>query len=133
MRDKKNEFIQLSYVEQEIMMIVWNAKTEKITSIYIRNNFSREWAIQPITTVLNRLIKKGYIQCEKDIDINRNVYTAIITKDEYKKSVSKSFLEKIFGNSLSDLLTSLYNCNCISQKDIDELQSFINNTKNLEE
>ena len=133
MRDKKNEFIQLSDVEQEIMMIVWNAKTEKITSIYIRNNFSREWAIQPITTVLNRLIKKGYILCEKDIDINRNVYTAIITKDEYKKSVSKSFLEKIFGNSLSDLLTSLYNCNCISQKDIDELQSFINNTKNLEE
>ena len=82
MRDKKNEFIQLSDVEQEIMMIVWNAKTEKITSIYIRNNFSREWAIQPITTVLNRLIKKGYIQCEK-IQTSTGMYTqTIITKDE---------------------------------------------------
>ena len=65
MRDKKNEFIQLSDVEQEIMMIVWNAKTEKITSIYIRNNFSREWAIQPITTVLNRLIKRDIYNVKK--------------------------------------------------------------------
>jgi len=133
MENKNNELVQLSDVEQEIMMIVWKAKKEKITSIYIRNNFSRNWTIQPITTVLNRLIKKGYIQCEKDIDTNRNVYIAVITEDEYKKYVSKSFLERIFGNSLSDLLTSLYSCHCINQKDIDELQAFIDNAKNLEE
>jgi predicted transcriptional regulator len=45
---------------------------------------------------------------------------------EYKEKESKFFLERLYGNSLNDLVLSLYDSKSISEQDLKELQELLN-------
>ena len=62
-----------------------------------------------------------------------NLYTPLISQEEYQQSESKSVLEKLYGNSLKKFVASLYQGKKMNQDDIKELHDFLEELEDKEE
>jgi len=83
----------------------------------------REWKVTSVLTFLARLAEKEFVLSTRQG--KANIYTAVISEQEYLESESKSFLEKLYGNSLTTFVSALYKSNAINDDDLAELQQFI--------
>ncbi len=110
--------------ELEIMMIIWEAN-EPVTSSYISEKLKdkKEWKITSVLTFLARLTEKGFITSRREGKIN--IYSPVIAEQDYLENESKTFLEKLYGNSLTTFIASLYKSNAISEEELTELREFI--------
>lgn len=120
----KNTLKKLGEAELEIMQVVWNSENP-VTSNYILKELQerRSWPLSTLMTSLARLADKGFISCDRST--GRNLYTSIISENEYKTGVSKHFLEKLYNNSLQNMITALYQSKEIKSSDIEELRNFL--------
>lgn len=116
---------KLGDAELEIMKVLWDCK-EPATSNHILEQLQgkRKWALSTLMTSLARLADKGFLTCDRST--RTNLYKACIEEDEYKAQESRTFLEKLFGNSLQSLVTNLYSNQVIDHADLDELKEYIN-------
>ena len=49
----------------------------------------------------------------------------MILEEEYKAKASSHFLEKLYNNSIQNMIATLYNNKTIKNSDIEELRSFL--------
>ncbi len=112
--------------ELEVMQAIWDAG-QPVTagSILGRVQETRTWGLSTLMTVLARLIEKGFLVCDKST--RNNIYSPVISEDEYKVKESRSFFKKLHKNSLSSFVSCLYDGEKLSEDDIDELRRFIDN------
>ncbi len=115
---------RLGDAELEIMMVLWYS-TQPVTSNYIQEQLQgkRKWGLSTLMTSLARLSEKGFVSCDRTT--RTNLYSALVAEEEYKVQESKSFLEKLYGNSLQSLVTNLYSNKVIDNTDIKELQEYL--------
>lgn len=120
--NKKNK--RLGDAELEIMLVIWDC-TEPVTSTYILEQLRgrRNWALSTLMTTLSRLADKGFVFCDRTT--RTNYYSALISEEDYKAQEGRSFLEKLYGNSVQNLVASLYSSKTISDRDLDELKQMI--------
>lgn len=117
---------RISDAEQEVMMTIWNAEEDiDITSSYILNQLGEEkgWKKTSVLTFLSRLVEKGYLSCEKDG--KTNIYTSLVSYENFTQKESKNILEKLYHNSLKNFVTSLYDGEKLSKEDVSELKEFL--------
>lgn len=115
---------RLPDAELEIMKIIWEAK-EEVTSAYIMEQLKgvKTWGNTTVLNFLARLVERGFVQSER---VGKsNIYKAIIEEKSYLQNESKSFLERLHGNSIKSLIAALYNGNTITDQDLKELKNFI--------
>ena len=110
--------------ELEVMQAVWEAR-EPVTASKILEKIQekRTWGLSTLMTVLSRLTEKGYLDCDKTT--RTNIYSAKIEEKDYKKKETRSFLEKLHKNSISNFVSCLYSGGDISSEEIAELKRFI--------
>jgi predicted transcriptional regulator len=115
---------RLGDAELEIMLVVWESK-EPVTSNYILERLynRRHWKLSTLMTILARLAEKGFLHCDRST--RTNYYAARISERDYKAKEGPSFLEKLYGNSLRNFVTSLYDSNAINDMDLSELRKMI--------
>ncbi len=114
--------------ELEIMMIIWDlGQPVSRTDIEGKLDKEKEWSPTTILSLLSRLEKKGFVKTEKDG--KANVYTPIISEDEYMNAESKTLLERMYKNSVKNFIMALYADDKPSKKEIDELQKFLDELK----
>ena len=115
---------RLGDAELEIMQIIWSTSAPVSASwIHERLLVSRAWPLSSVMTSLSRLVEKGYVRCDK---IGRsNLYVALISEEVYRQTEGRSFLSRVYGNSLSNFVASLYDAHALTQKDIDELRAYL--------
>lgn len=115
---------RLGDAELEIMMALWE-QTQPVTagSILERIRGKRNWALSTLMVSLERLADKGFVSCDRST--RSNLYTAIVSGEDYKAFESRSFLGRLHGNSVSRLVASLYDSNDLSEEDICELRSLL--------
>lgn len=114
----------LGEAELQIMQVIWSA-TGPVSSSYILNELQekRKWKLSTLMTSLNRLAEKGFLQCDRST--GKNLYSAIISENDYKAKESQSFLEKFYDNSVQNLITTLYTNKMMKHVDIGELRKFL--------
>lgn len=122
---------QISEAEYEVMRIVWkytpintNEVTDKLTK-------TTEWSPKTIHTLLKRLVNKGALTYEKDGRIF--VYTPLVQEDEYINQQSTSFLNRFFSGNVTSMLSSFLDHDQLSQSEIDELRSLLDEKSQKEE
>ena len=115
---------RLGDAELEIMMVLWGS-AQPITSNYILEQLKgkRQWGLSTLMTSLTRLSEKEFVYYDRTT--RTNLYSALVTEDQYKTQESKSFLEKLYGNSLQNLVTNLYSNKIIDQEELKELQEHL--------
>lgn len=119
-----SEIKKLPDAELELMKIIWEAK-EGVTSSYMMEKLKgvKTWSNTTVLNFLARLVERGFLKSER---VGKsNVYTALIEEVDYLENESKSFLQRLHGNSMKSLIAALYNSKAISGDDLKELQNFI--------
>lgn len=114
----------LGDAELEIMQVIW-ASREPVTSSYILASLPkhRKWPLSTLMTSLSRLVEKGFLSCDKSSGTNR--YASIYAENDYKAQESRNFLEKLYGNSVQNLITTLYSNQVIKDSDVEELRNYL--------
>jgi len=118
------ENIQISEAELEVMKLLW--KNEKMTSPEIVEELLKtsEWKDKTILTLINRLVKKGAVNAEKESG-KAFLYSANINEDAYKQEQSNSLINKLFNGSISLMMSNFVKSNKISNEDIEELKRIL--------
>ncbi|KAB1434463.1 MAG: BlaI/MecI/CopY family transcriptional regulator [Candidatus Galacturonibacter soehngenii] len=114
----------LGEAEFEIMQVIWDAK-RSVTSSYVLEKLKerRKWQLSTVMTSLSRLSDKGFVMCDRSDGANK--YFAMISENDYKAHESKNFLERIYDNSIQNLITTLYSNKVIKEADVKELRRFL--------
>ena len=114
--------------ELHIMLIIWKANTP-VSRSYIESqiNKKKHLASTTILSLLTRLVDKGFVHAEKHS--KGNLYSAIVDESIYLQNEGKSILEKLYGNSLKNFISTLYAGNKIDEDELAELRNFLDKTK----
>ncbi len=115
---------KLGEAELEIMQVIWDSDNP-VTSNYILKELQgkRKWQLSTLMTSLARLSDKGFVSCDRST--GSNLYAPLIAENEYKTGASRHFLEKLYDNSLRNMVASLYNSKAIEASDVEELREFL--------
>jgi BlaI family penicillinase repressor len=118
------KIVKLPDTELEIMKVIWNNETP-ISTTKVKEHLEkmRPWNVSALQTLLNRLIARGFLKSKKE-GKNR-YYEPLINEDEYLAFENKKFLKKVNDNSITRLVTSLYDHRAINDEDLEELRQFI--------
>ena len=120
----KNTVKNLGEAELEIMQVIWNS-TSPVTSSYILNELQerRKWQLSTLMTSLARLADKGFVVCDRSTGMN--LYSSLVSENDYKVKEGKHFLEKLYDNSIQNLVATLYSNKVIKNSDLEELKRFL--------
>ena len=119
-----NELKRLPDAEMDIMNFIWESK-DAVSSLQIQEGLRgiREWSLATILNLLARLTEKGFVTTEK---VGKyKMYSAIVSQDDYLRQESKTIIDRVFGGSVSKLVSALYSGKNLSQEDIADLKAFI--------
>lgn len=115
--------MQVSEAESIVMEVLWGrsplGSDEVVAALAARS----DWAEPTIKTLLNRLLKKGAIQAERDG--RRYLYSPVLTRESWVASQSEGVLERLFGGRVAPLVAHFSERGKLSQDDIDELKRLI--------
>ena len=126
---EKKELVHIPNSELEIMMAIWEAK-KPVSRPEIDEKLSeKNWQAPTVLKFLSRLTEKGFLKCEKPEGAKTNIYTALVSEEEYLEFESNSVLGKFCGRSVKSLVANLYENNTINDSELDELQKFIESAK----
>jgi len=115
---------RLPDAELEIMKIIWKCGGSA-TSFQISQGLEgkKEWAVTTILNFLARMVDREFLTVQRSGKVN--TYISIVDELEYLEMESRSFLERLHGNSLKSLIAALYSGEAISRDDVEELKRFI--------
>lgn len=122
---------QITESEYEIMKILWGAD-EPLSMGEIYKGLSgmgKSWSKNTAATLLSRLCEKGVCAYEKRG--THHYYYPVIEKKDYSTDEAKSFISKLFGGSVKNMVASLYENDELSKKDIEELKELFGPDKQI--
>lgn len=127
-----NALKKLGEAELEIMQVIWNSENP-VTSNYILKELQgrRKWQLSTLMTSLARLSDKGFVSCDRST--GSNLYSSVISENEYKAGASRHFLEKLYNNSIQNMVATLYSDKVIKDSDIEELRNFLDKLEDEQE
>ncbi len=126
---EKKEIIHIPSSELEIMMAIWEADGPVVRTYIDEKLAEKKWQPTTILKFLSRLTEKGFLKCDPAASGKKNVYTPLISEEEYLEFESGSVLGKFCGRSVKALVANLYENNTIDDSELDELQKFIESAK----
>ncbi len=115
--------------ELEIMQVIWSNPTPITTSDIKRElEKTRPWSQGALQSLLSRLAERGFLKT--GVLGKSKTFEPLVTEDDYLKVESASFFKR-FGEkgTITGLVTALYDSKTISEKDIEELDAFIEKIK----
>ena len=115
---------RISETEWEIMRVVW--ARNPVTAAEIIEELSKSdptWHPVTAKTLLNRLVKKGALGYS--LDGRAYVYRALVRERDCVNAASSSFLDRVFGGSLSTMVAHLVENRKLSPKQVKELRKML--------
>nr|WP_297177055.1 BlaI/MecI/CopY family transcriptional regulator [uncultured Agathobaculum sp.] len=113
---------RLPDAELEVMQAVWSLEPP-ITAAQVQQNVPSDWKATSVLTFLSRLCDRGFLSCEKEG--RQNLYTPLVTREAYLQRESRSFVERLCGGSVKNLVASLSDAGALTENDLDELRAFL--------
>ena len=129
---KNTEFIKLPESELEVMQIIWDMDRAGYKDIHAAGMFEFAPAIgrlkmTTVLTLITRLIGKGFLTVHK---VGRaNCYTPAVDETAYKNFATRDFLETMYKNNASGLISALIGGDCLKESDIDALRRYIDESE----
>ena len=120
----KRTIQKLPESELDIMIVLWKQKNDMSRS-EIEKIVNQKKTLAPTTilTLLSRLEKKGFVSVNRDGNLNK--YRWLVSQTEYQQKEGKGMLEKLYGNSVKNIVAALYQGREIDDEDLKELEGFL--------
>lgn len=122
---------KISDTEAEVMKVVWK-HNRPVTYAEIRSDLNGrfDWGSQVINTMVKRLVQKEALAQEKK---EVYYYSALVSEEDYLKSKTLTFVQKVYGGSGKGLISALIDYDEVTQEDLDELRTFWKKARNEDE
>ena len=120
----EKEYKRLPEAEMDIMNYIWESE-KAVSSVEIQEALKdkHDWSLAVILNLLARLTERGFVTAEKQGKYK--YYSALVKQEDYLRQESKSIIDRIFGGSVSKLVSCLYDGKNLSDEDIKSLKAFI--------
>lgn len=115
---------RISETEWEIMRIVW--KRQPVTSADVIAELQRadpSWRAVTAKTLLNRLVRKGAL-CFESIGRLYH-YSAKVSETECVAAATRSFLDRVFGGSLTGMMTHYVENKKLTKAQLNDLRRLL--------
>lgn len=115
---------QISESELILMNIIWKNGGEALYSIIMEEleKDNNEWKNNTVLTLLSRLVEKEFLKVNKIG--RRNEYIATLTEAEYQGMQTQSFLDKVYGGNVKNLVSTLLREDILSEEELKEIELF---------
>lgn len=115
-------FARLPESELDVMLTVWKHGGEA-SAPAIGESLGRELTASALHSYLKRLEEKGFLACRKAGKVN--VYTALVTEADYRRTESGAVLEKLYDGSLKNFAAALWDGGRLSGQEVRELRDYL--------
>jgi len=119
--------VKISDSELKIMEVLWN-NSSLFSADIVKALNDTNWDPKTIHTFLRRLVSKGLVKAKKKGAFYE--YSPLINRDEYIIKESKSFLDKVFNGSLSNMVYKFVNEGELSPEEIKKLRVVLDSIEN---
>lgn len=120
----EQEMSRLPDAELEVMQALWSIEIYPAHSGEIAARLRRDWKAPTLLKLLSRLEERGFICAQKEG--RANAYTPLVAREEYLRTESRSFLNRLHGGSLSSLVAALYPQTKLTEEDVAQLERILN-------
>jgi BlaI family penicillinase repressor len=119
-----NNLKKLPNAEFEIMKVVWANEPPITTSLIMAQlGNKKEWKAPTVISLMMRLVERGLLRTEKSG--KERTYFPLVTKEDYLKFETVSFMKQYHQNSFLSFVNTFYNGKKLNDNDIDELMKWI--------
>lgn len=112
--------MQLTKAEEQVMQILWQLKEATVQDIREKFNDSKP-ARTTIATILSILENKKFVA--HSVNGRSNIYSALVTKEDYSKKQLFGFLKNYFNSSFSSMASFFAKESNLTIEELDELLS----------
>lgn len=115
---------QISESELVLMKIIWKNGGTALYSQVIEQlaQDSTLWKKNTVLTLLSRLIEKNYLKIRKIG--RRNEYIALVEEAEYQAAQTHTFLSRVYGGNVKNLVSTLLRQDILSAADLREVEEY---------
>lgn len=117
-----SQLSRLPESELDIMLVLWSLGGEA-SAPSIGSAIDRDLTASALHSYLKRLEDRGFVRRRKEGKVN--VYTALVSEAEYRSTESSSVLDKLYDGSLKNFAAALWDGGKLSQEDVSELKSYL--------
>lgn len=121
----------LTPLELKVMNILWVLKKGFVKDIIAQWPADEELPkYNTVSTIVRILEKKGYVDHKSEGRSHK--YFPVISKGKYQKKLIGNVLENVFSGSLTGMVSSLLDSQKVSQGDLDQIKTLLNESENEE-
>jgi len=119
------EILNISEAEWEVMRVVWTLKKAKSRTITSYLSDKMDWKASTVKTLIGRLVKKDYLEAEKDG--NSFTYFPLIAENKSNEKLAVETFNNMCAMCAGDTLLSVVKSLKLSKNDINNLINELNN------
>lgn len=117
----------ITEAERRVMEAVWQAQPASSRGIIERVQQDTDWHGKTIQTLIGRLVDKRILRRERDG--RRFLYSAGITRAEFVRQRSRTFVDTYFKGRVAPLVAAFARSETISRDDLRELEALVGEIK----
>ena len=118
--------VNLSDGEWKLMNKLWKGEALTIAQLTAALREETGWGKHTVITMLSRLEAKGAVTHDGGTPKR---YSPLIPWQEAQQEETASFLRKVYGGRLGDLVNAMVDSRALTQADIDELAAILEKAK----
>ena len=114
---------RLSDVEMEVMQVIWGLAAP-VTVARLLGLFedSKGWKTSTVSTMLERIISKGFLR--KEMKGKVNYYNIVATLEDYQRQEGWNIVSSLYGGSVKNFVAALVDDGNMTEADVKELREW---------
>ena len=120
------EIKKLPDAEFEVMKVIWHSEIPIVGNAIVEKlgvDTQKEWKLQTVHKLLSRLEERGFLRSEKTG--KQRFFTPLIAEEDYLQYETQNFVKSHYQGSLLNMVNALYQGKNLEEKDLDELQAWL--------
>ena len=110
-------------LELEILKILWADGSGSVREVRDRLSEIRDLAFNSVMTILNIMVKKGYVSRKKEK--GRYVYRAQVTQESTSRGMVRDLLDRVFDGSAASLMVNVIEAGDMDAGELEALRRLI--------
>jgi len=120
---EQHDFGRLSETELEVMGEIWQMPAPVTVSCVLEIFAARRgWKTSTLSTILDRLIDKGYLT--KTMQGKTNYYSPTLTASGYKERETRTFLDSMYHGSVKNFVAALADSGDMTEEEVAEIRAW---------
>lgn len=115
--------LTLSDGEWKLMNCLWEHAPMTIMELTAAMKSETGWSKNTVITMLDRLEAKGAVTYETQGRARH--YSSLVRREDAALQETENFLHKVFGGSMSLMMSAMVESNALSQEELDELYAIL--------